>query len=370
MVNVPTTVRLLDQHGRLSTHETYSPFLEDLTDERLLHMYRAMVRARHFDTAATNLQRHGEMALWVPLRGQEGVQAGVAQALQAEDVLIPSYRDHLLLLERGITPAQVLTLFRGAGHGGWDPTESNTHLPVLVIGAQAQHAAGRAWALARDAAPEPPGRAALVCFGDGATSQGDVNEAMVFAASTQAPLVFLCQNNGWAISVPTAVQARVPIAARAPGFGIPSVRVDGNDPLASYAVAREALRRGRTGGGPSFIEAVTYRMGAHTTSDDPTRYRTAAEEQEWAAKCPIARMATFLRARGVLDDAAVDAIDEEGKDLAAAARAAIHVIDPGPAHQPFRNVTALPHPLVEAEREWFENFEASFLEESGKEGHR
>ncbi|MDO4792391.1 MAG: thiamine pyrophosphate-dependent enzyme [Buchananella hordeovulneris] len=368
MVNVPTTVRLLDQYGELATHEAYSPYVEELTEQQLLHMYRAMVLARHFDTAATNLQRHGEMALWVPLRGQEGVQAGVAQALEPDDVLIPSYREHLLLLERGIAPAQILTIFRGAGHGGWDPNTYNTHVPVLVIGAQAQHAAGRANALARDAAPNPPGRAALVCFGDGATSQGDVNEAMVFAASSQAPLVFLCQNNGWAISVPTAVQARVPIAARAPGFGIPSVRVDGNDPLASYAVTMEALARGRAGGGPSFIEAVTYRMGAHTTSDDPTRYRTTEEEQEWAAKCPIARMATYLRRCEILDDVLADQFDAEGKDLAATARAAIQVIDPGPAHQPFRNVYSLPHPLVEAEREWFENFEASFIE-APKEGH-
>ncbi|WP_222844342.1 thiamine pyrophosphate-dependent enzyme [Buchananella hordeovulneris] len=370
MITPPATIRLLDANGTLTEHETYSPYLADLTDTDLVDLYRSMVLARHFDTAATNLQRHGELALWVPLRGQEGIQAGTARALQASDILVPSYREQLLLRARGITSAQILSLFRGACHGGWDPVVTNTHVPTLVIGAQAHHAVGRAQALnfdAQAAGRSHPDRAVVVCFGDGATSQGDVNEAMVFAASTQAPVVFLCQNNGWAISVPTTVQARVPIAARAPGFGIPSVRVDGNDPLASYAVLTQSLRRARSGGGPSFVEAVTYRMGAHTTSDDPTRYRTAAEEEAWAAKDPIARLATFLRRRDLLDDARAAEIEEEGREVAAEARAAIAAIDPGSPVSFFAHVTALPHPLIAAEREWFTQFQASFSSEESSQ---
>ena len=209
-----------------------------------------MVLVRRFDNEATSLQRQGELALYAQCLGQEAAQIGSGRALAPQDQVFPSYREHGVAYTRGVDLADVLRLFRGIDHGGWDPTAFGFHLYTLVIGSHTLHATGYAMGLQRDGAVgtgDPARDSAVVTyFGDGSTSQGDVNEALVFAAVNNAPVVFFCQNNQWAISEPTSKQSRVPLADRGPGFGIPSVRVDGNDVLATYAVTAEALERARS----------------------------------------------------------------------------------------------------------------------------
>ena len=185
-------------------------------------------------------------------------------------------------------------MFRGVNNGGWDPNSNNFHLYTIVIGSQTLHATGYAMGVAKDGADS----AVIAYFGDGASSQGDVAEAFTFSAVYNAPVVFFCQNNQWAISEPTEKQTRVPLYQRAQGFGFPGVRVDGNDVLACLAVTKWALERARTGEGPTLVEAFTYRMGAHTTSDDPTKYRADEEREAWEAKDPILRLRTYLEAAG------------------------------------------------------------------------
>ena len=273
-------VRVLDQDGRFTPSpaaEQYLSLIEAISDAELEQFYRDMVVIRAIDTQATNLQRQGQLALWPPSRGQEAAQVGSARAARAQDTLFPSYREHAVTRIRGVDPVDIIKLMRGVSHGGWDPTDpknGNTRLYTLVLGSQVLHAAGFAMGLNFDGRSGTgdldTDEAVIVYYGDGASSQGDVHEAMVFAASYQAPTVFFLQNNHWAISVPVSTQSRVPLVERSAGYGIPSVRVDGNDVLASYAVSRVALDEARSGGGPRAIEAVTYRLGAHTTSDDPT----------------------------------------------------------------------------------------------------
>ena len=195
----------------------------------------------------------------------------------------PSYREHGVAWCRGLDPLRLLELFRGVNHGGWDPEEHKFHLYTIVIGDQTLHATGYAMGIKRDGAED---EAVIAYFGDGATSQGDVSEAFAWASVFNAPVVFFCQNNQWAISAPPERQSRVPIYQRASGFGFPGVRVDGNDVLACYAVTKQALRAAREGQGPTLIEAFTYRMGAHTTTDDPTRYRLAERARGLAAAGP------------------------------------------------------------------------------------
>ncbi|MHB1289546.1 thiamine pyrophosphate-dependent enzyme, partial [Georgenia sp.] len=234
-------------------------------------------------------------------------------------------------------------------------------------GSHSLHAVGYAMGIQRDGdvgTGDPTrDRAVVAYFGDGATSQGDVNEALVFAASTNAPVVFFVQNNQWAISVPTSTQARVPLVHRGAGFGIPSVRVDGNDALACYAVTRAALERARAGGGPTFIEAVTYRMGAHTTSDDPTRYRPRAEEDAWRAKDPIDRLRRHLEAEDLAGAAFLASVEDDAAALAAAAREYCLQLTGGPHREMFDHVYTAAHPLVDAERAALAAYEAGFEEE-------
>ena len=301
-------VRVLAADGTLAptaAAEPYLPLIEALPDSELEQFYRDMVNVRAFDREATNLQRQGQLALWPPSYGQEAAQVGSARAARTQDHLFPSYREHVVCMIRGVDPVDIIRLMRGLTHGGWDPTDpknGNTHIYTLVLGSQTLHATGLAMGFAFDAKAgtgDPERDAAvIVYYGDGASSQGDVHEAMVFAASYQTPQVFFLQNNHWAISVPVATQSRTPLFERSKGYGIPTLRVDGNDVLASYAVSRVALDEARAGGGPRAIEALTYRMGAHTTSDDPTKYRTADEERSWAERDPILRMRAYLEGRG------------------------------------------------------------------------
>ena len=333
----------------------------DLGPHELFGLYRDMVLVRRMDTEATALQRQGELGLWASCLGQEAAQIGSARAQRQSDMVFPSYREHGVAWVKGVDALQILGLFRGVNYGGWDPRDRRFHLYTLVIASQTLHATGYAMGVQRGDTDD----AVVVYFGDGATSQGDLNEALVWASVNAAPIIFFCQNNQWAISVPVERQTRVPIAQRASGFGIPAVRVDGNDVLACYAVMQSALETIREGGGPVFIEAFTYRMGAHTTSDDPSRYRIADELEQWRAKDPIDRMRIYLQTEGILTDEMQGALDAESDELAAGVRSGVlGMRNPEPLDL-FDHVYSEPHPLLAAERADQATYLASFLNEAG-----
>jgi pyruvate dehydrogenase E1 component alpha subunit len=363
------TVQLLTADGRFQPSETsaeYLPYLENLDENDYRTFYRDMVRVRRFDDEAANLQRQGQLGLWVPSHGQEGAQVGSARAAKPQDHLFPSYREHVVGLIRGVDPVGIVGVFRGVAHGGWDPTDpafGNFHLYTLVIGSQSLHATGYAMGMKLDGkvgTGDPTQDAAtIVSFGDGATSQGDVNEAYVFAASYQTPQVFFLQNNHWAISVPVSTQSRTPLYLRSSGFGIPGVQIDGNDVLAAYAVTAKHLDDARSGEGPSMIEALTYRMGAHTSSDDPSKYRSDDELAYWAERDPIRRFRVFLEEQGV-GQAFFDSADEEAADLAADVRKRTLALTPPPVASMFQHVYSEPHPVTEEQQRWFEEYESSF----------
>ena len=318
-------VQLLTPEGVRVTHPD---FAYDGDDESIRGLYRDLFLMRRIDFEAHALQRHGEIGLWAPAQGQEAAQIGSAKALRKQDFAFPSYREHGVALSRGVDPALLLGLFRGVELGGWDPTEQGLAIYSIVIGAQTLHATGYAMGLTLDGAVghgDPDRDAAVIAyFGDGATSQGSVNEAFDWAAVFNAPVVFFCQNNQYAISASTDRQSRGPIAQRAQGFGFNGLRVDGNDVLACFAVTQAALQKARDGEGPSLIEAYTYRMGAHTTSDDPTRYRESAEVETWKLKDPIERVKRYLLTQGTPQEF-FDELEAEaealGKHLREACRA-------------------------------------------------
>ena len=368
----PDGSRLSAQALELSGHATYAAAAARTTPEQLRAMYRDMVMTRAFDREATSLQRQGELGLWPECRGQEAAQIGSAHALRPRDHVFPSYREHGVAHVRGLPLHELLHLFRGTEHGGWDPVAHGFHLYTLVIGSHTLHATGYGMGIQRDGdvgTGTDRDRAVVAYFGDGATAQGDVNEALVFAATTNAPVVFFCQNNHWAISAPTTVQTTVPLVERASGFGIPGIRVDGNDAVAVKAVTEAALDRARAGGGPTFIEAVTYRMGAHTTSDDPTRYRERAEEEAWSRRDPIERLAALLRAEGHADADFFAAVEADCAELTAGVRTYCRSLTPPPSASIFENVYASEHPLVAEESAWFAQYEASFDGAAPAGGH-
>ncbi len=357
-------LQLLDEHGTRHYDEHFSPFVDSLDPEILRGFYRDMALVRRFDVEATALQRQGELALWVPMVGQEAAQIGSGRAMTGADYAFPTYREHGVALTRGLDLAALLKLFRGVSNGGWDPRECNFHLYTLVLAAQVPHAVGYAMGIQRDQMLDPATeRAAVVAyFGDGSSSEGDVHESMVFAASYNAPVVFFCQNNNWAISVPFEVQSKIPLVNRAGGYGIPGLRVDGNDVLAVYAATQWALDHARNGHGPVLIEASTYRVGAHTTADDPTKYRLLAEEELWKTKDPLQRLETYLRAENIIDDAFFEQLKHDGDELAAHVRKETLALGGADIRQKFATVYAEAHPLVTEELAWFENYEASFTD--------
>ena len=288
----PDMIQVLTPEGErvTSAPREYLEIIDALTDEDLRGFYRDLVMIRRFDAEATALQRQGELGLWASLLGQEAAQVGSGRALRPQDYAFPTYREHGVAWCRGVDPVNLMGMFRGVNHGGWDPNEKNFHLYTIIIGAQTLHATGYAMGVQRDGAvgtgDDERDTAVIAYFGDGATSQGDVSESLIFAGVNNSPVVFFCQNNQWAISEPNEKQTRAPLYHRARGFGFPGLRVDGNDVLAVYAATRLALDAARSGQGPSFIEAFTYRMGAHTTSDDPTKYRMSAEVEVWKLRDP------------------------------------------------------------------------------------
>ncbi len=363
------TLQLLSPDGSLVESDAtaeYLSYIEQLSDDQLREFHRVMVLTRAVDLEGTNLQRQGQMALWVPSLGQEAAQVGSAFAMRPQDSIFPSYREHAVGIIRGVDPIDIVRLLRGVTHGGWDPaTHGNFHIYTLVLASQTLHATGYAMGVLLDGAagtgnPQTD-QAVITYFGDGATSQGDVSEALVFAASYQTPELFFLQNNQWAISVPVARQSRSPLYLRAGGFGIPSVQIDGNDVLISYAASRKYLEETRAGDGPRFIEALTYRMGAHTSSDDPTKYRADAETAHWAALDPIARFETYLRGRGESDRFFTDLAAEAAENSEDLRRRTI-ALEPPTTDLMFDHVYSEPHPLIDEQRAWLARYETSFAD--------
>jgi 2-oxoisovalerate dehydrogenase E1 component alpha subunit len=359
-------VQLLTPEGERCEHPDYS---FDLDDEAVKGFYRDMALTRRVDAEAIALQRQGELGIWASLLGQEAAQIGSGRAVRPQDFIFPTYREHGVAWCRGIDPLGIISLFRGVDHGGWDPKDTNFHLYTIVIGAQTLHATGYAMGVQRDGCvgtgdPERD-MAVLGYFGDGASAQGDVNEAFIWASVFNAPIVFFLQNNQWAISAPMEKQSRIPLYRRACGFGFPGVRVDGNDVLACYAVTKAAMQQAREGGGPMLIEAFTYRMGAHTTTDDPTRYRLQAELEAWKLKDPLARVKVYLTRNGVADDAFFAEVEAEADALADHVRTGTHAMpEPDPARS-FDLVYEEQTEELRAQQQWFRAYHASF---DGAEG--
>jgi pyruvate dehydrogenase E1 component alpha subunit len=350
-------IQLLTPEGERVEHPDY-PL--DVSTEEIKGLFRDLVLVRRIDTEAIALQRQGELGIWASLLGQEAAQIGSGRALGPRDMAFPTYREHGVAWCCGLDPAKLLELFRGVSHGGWDPKAHNFHLYTIVIGAQTLHATGYAMGIQRDGALGEDGEAVIVYFGDGATSQGDVNESFIFASVFNAPVVFFCQNNQWAISEPLEKQSRIPLYQRAHGFGFPGLRVDGNDVLACLAVTRKAMQAAREGQGPTLIEAYTYRMGAHTTTDDPTRYRLASELEAWKLKDPLERVRAFLVRTGGADADFFAAVDAEADEIGAQVRkSCLTMPDPKPMSM-FENVYAEPNAQVDYERERFATYLDSF----------
>ena len=299
-------LQILDASGRLVGEPP------DLNDKDLVEMYRLMALGRRFDRRAMNLQRQGRLGTFPPGEGQEATQIGSAYAIGPEDWIYPSYREHAVQLARGMPPAVMLSYFKGLPNRDWDVRRYRMNIHTIPIATQLPHAVGHAHA-ARLAGEN---LITVVYFGDGATSESDFHSAMNFAGVWKTPTVFLCSNNGWAISMPTRNQsAAAALADKAVGYGMPGVQVDGMDVLAVYAATREAVERARGGGGPTLIEAVTYRYGPHATADNPTLYRTEEEVRAWRAKDPLLRFKRFLDSQGLWSDEIDDQVKTESKEF-------------------------------------------------------
>jgi pyruvate dehydrogenase E1 component alpha subunit len=309
----------------------------DVDEERLREMYRLMAFARRADLEATALQRQGQLAVYPPLIGQEAAQIGSAFAMAPDEWIFPSYRELGAAVVRGIDLAEYLEFYRGTWHGGgWDPVERRFGMVSVPVGSQTLHAVGYAMGARMDGRNE----ATLVYFGDGATSEGDVHEACNFAAVFRAGVVFLCQNNQWAISVPLERQTVAPIWRKAEAYGFPGVRVDGNDVLAVYLATRDAAERARRDGTPTLIEAVTYRIGPHSTADDASRYRSGDDVAEWSKRDPLERYRAWLSGNGVAGDAFFSDVEREADALAASLRDGVVGSAPRPVEDLFAWVYA------------------------------
>lgn len=315
---LPTAVprSLIDPDGRLRPGSERLP-----SDGVLLDLHRRMVLGRRFDTQATALTKQGRLAVYPSARGQEACQVGAVAAMADRDWLFPTYRDSMALVSRGINAVEVLTLLRGDWHCGYDPYLHRTATQCTPLATNTLHAVG----LAHAAKLSGEDTVAVAMLGDGATSEGDTHEALNIAAVWQAPVVFLVQNNGYAISVPLSKQTRAEtLAHKGIGYGMPGVLIDGNDAAMVHVAMTEAIERARSGGGPTLIEALTYRMEAHTNADDATRYRQQSEVTEWLARDPVTRLETYLRRKGILDDEAMTEMTAEAETKAGQLRAAIN----------------------------------------------
>ncbi|MEP7021928.1 MAG: thiamine pyrophosphate-dependent dehydrogenase E1 component subunit alpha [Pseudonocardiales bacterium] len=331
---------LLDATGRPTGGELPDPEILD-------RLYRSMVLGRRFDTQATALTRQGRLAVYPSARGQEACEVGAVLALRTQDWLFPTYRDSMAVLTRDVPPTEVLTLLRGDWHCGYDPYTYRVAPQCTPLATNTLHAVG----LGHAARVKGEDTAALVMVGDGATSEGDLHEALNFAALWKSPVVFLVQNNGYAISVPIAKQSAAPsLAHKGIGYGVASVRVDGNDAAAVYLAVRDAIAAAAAGEGPTLIEALTYRIEAHTNADDATRYRDGDEVQQWLARDPIARLDTYLRTTGRLDDAGLARITAEGERQCAELRERMNVDEALDPADLFEHVYAEPTVALRAQR--------------------
>jgi pyruvate dehydrogenase E1 component alpha subunit len=336
---------LLDAAGRLVPGEDLG--MPD--DDVLLALYRMMVLGRRFDAQATALTKQGRLAVYPSAHGQEACQIGAAAALRPQDWLFPTYRDSMAVTARGVDPVQVLTLLRGDWHSGYDPYEHRVAPQCTPLATNMLHAVG----LARAAVIKGEDTVALVMLGDGATSEGDTHAALNFAAVWKSPVVFLIQNNGYAISVPLSKQTAAPsLACKGIGYGVPATVVDGNDVAAVYAVVRRAVTSAAAGAGPVLIEALTYRVEAHTNADDASRYRSRDEVDSWLARDPVTRLREHLSRRGLLDEAAIATLAAEAEAAAAALRRRMNTDTSHDPDELFRYVYAKPTPeLCRQQRE-------------------
>jgi 2-oxoisovalerate dehydrogenase E1 component alpha subunit len=314
---------LIDSDGQRSGQSETMP-----DDAVLLELYRRMVVGRRFDSQATALTKQGRLAVYPSARGQEACQIGAVAAMADRDWLFPTYRDTMAMASRDINPVEALTLLRGDWHCGYDPYLQRTAPQCTPLATNSLHAVGLAHA-ARLAAEDT---VAVAMLGDGATSEGDTHEALNIASVWQAPVVFFVQNNGYAISVPLAKQTHAEfLADRGIGYGMPGVLIDGNDAAMVHTATTEAIERARAGGGPTLIEALTYRIEAHTNADDAGRYRTDAEVSRWLALDPIDRLQKYLQAQALLDEDGIAAVQREAEDKAGRLRSAMNtdpVTDP------------------------------------------
>ena len=356
----PDMVQLLTPEGLRVEHPD---FPLEISDDEIGALYRDMILVRRFDAEATALQRQGELGLWASCLGQEATQIGTGRAVRPQDMIFPTYREHGVAWCRGMDPLVLMGLYRGSSVGSVLPRESHFNMYTIVIGAQTLHAVGYAMGVVRDGAvgTGDPVRdtAVLTFFGDGASSQGDVNESFVWAAAENLPMVYLCQNNQWAISAPVSTQSRIPLYLRAAGFGFPGVRVDGNDVLACLAVTRKSLDDARNGQGPTLVEAFTYRMGPHTSSDDPTRYRSSDEVETWKLKDPIARVRAYLTREAGFGAHFFDGIEAEADAIAEHVRIGTRSLPDPTTADVFDHVYVNDPPGLLAQREEFADFLAS-----------
>ena len=337
-------LQLIDQDGRPS--ESAGGLALPAPDV-LRELHRRMVLGRRFDTQATALAKQGRLAVYPSSRGQDACQVGAALALRDQDWLFPTYRDSVAILTRGVPAEETLTLLRGDWHCGYDPCEHRVAPQCTPLATNAPHAVGLAYA----ARLKEEDQVALVLLGDGATSEGDTHEALNFAAVWKAPVVFLVQNNGYAISVPLAKQTAAPtLAAKGIGYGVPSLLIDGNDAAVVYAAVRAGIERAAAGDGPTLIEAITYRIEAHTNADDATRYRASAEVSAWLGRDPIARLEAYLKASALVDDATATRLGAEADRLAREVRDRMNAdVSTDPAEL-FAHVYAQPTAALERQR--------------------
>ncbi|WP_311260423.1 pyruvate dehydrogenase (acetyl-transferring) E1 component subunit alpha [Microbacterium sp. WCS2018Hpa-9] len=338
-----TAVQLIDADGRVVEDERYA--LPD--DDALLAAYRGLVEGRRINDQASALVRQGRLAVYPSSHGQEACQIGVALALADDDWLFPTYRDSVAVVARGVAPAEAMVLLKGDWHSGYDVRVHHVAPQATPLATQLLHAVGFAYAAKR----RGEDTVVIALCGDGATSEGDFHEAMNFAAVFRVPVVFFVQNNEFAISVPLSRQTAAPsLAHKAIGYGMPGQRIDGNDVAAVLAVLGEAVDRARAGGGPTLVEAHTYRMQAHTNADDDTRYRERAEVQAWVARDPLARLRAHLTRTGALTEELEAEYADGAEQTAAAMREALNTdadIDP---EDLFRFVTESRSP--QREEQW------------------